>query len=657
VEVQVAQGQRKTLTVALAGTPNVGKSVFLHQISGMEVVVSNYPGTTVEITEATVRHDDLEVKILDLPGIYSLSAVSDDEIVAIRAIVERRPDVIVNIADASNLERSLYLTLQLIELGFPTVVALNMMDEAKKRGMSPSPEKLSRMLGVPVVPTVAITGENVSKVFDEAIRLARERRAGRRQRMSRDIERAVAELADCIRKNIREIPHGISPETVAIRILEGDGLLIEEIERTPGGGRVLKKADALAMRITKIRGEPPALAIARERHSLAALICRRVTEFGPVKRSVTEKLDHVLTSPRTGLPIMVAVFLLMILWLVYFGGWLEQFLVGSWEAYVSPHLSRIFSGMGSVGQVLDTGLNWSIIGVLAVAIPYVLPFYFLLGLLEDVGYLPRAAFLMDSLMHRIGLHGRAVIPMLGGFGCNVPAVMATRAFVSRRERLIASVLITMIPCSARTSVILGTVGSYLGLPYALAIYGVVIFLIFLAGVFLNRALAGKVEGMIMEIPPLRRPIPGPTAVKMWMRTKHFLIVAVPILLVAGFTIGVLQATEVMDRLVSPLSPLTSGLLGLPPVVIIPLVFGFLRKEGALVLLVSVAKTSNLLEFMSPLQLFVYALVVTIYMPCAATFALLGREIGWKTAILTTISTFLLAIAIGSAFYHINPLGL
>ncbi|MEM1874310.1 MAG: nucleoside recognition domain-containing protein, partial [Candidatus Hadarchaeales archaeon] len=370
-----------------------------------------------------------------------------------------------------------------------------------------------------------------------------------------------------------------------------------------------------------------------------------------------ERLDSILTSPKTGLPIAAMVFVLVLLTLIYFGGLIEDILTNGWENHISPSLTSAFSHMGKLGEALNIGLNWGIQGILAVIIPYILPFFIIMGILEDVGYLPRIAFLLDSLMHKIGLHGRAVIPLFGGFGCNVPAIMATRTLLSKRERVIASILITMIPCSARTAVILGLVGNYLGVLYALTIYAIILFLIFLVGFLLNRWIPGKTPGMIMEVPPLRAPAWKPILANTWIRMKHFLFLAMPLLLVSSFIIGLMQVGGILDAIVPVFSPLTTGLLGLPAITIIPLLYGFLRKEGGLVLLVTVAGTSNLLEFMTPLQLYVYVLVLSIYIPCVATVAVIRRELGWKIALSTAFGTFMLAVAVGGLVFHFNPLRL
>lgn len=644
------------VTMALAGTPNVGKSAIFHQMTGADVIVSNYPGTTIELLEGRVRRREHEVRVIDLPGVYSLGAVSEDELVTRRAILELKPDVIVNIVDASNLERGLYLTLQLLELGYPMLVVLNMYDVALSKGTKPDPKLLSKRLGVPVVATVAIRGENVARAFDEAFKLARKQAKPKKVlRTGKDTEARVKELSGNIRKYIAP-PFGLSTRTLAVKLLEGDEHLTNAVARLPGSEPVLRKARKLARAIARRHGEPTAYRIARERHSLAALISRDVTEYAPVKPTLSERLSDLTTNVRTGVPIMIGVFAGLLLLLFYVGGFLENTLVGGWDT-ATAGLSSALLGAGPIGEVLDMALIQGIAGILAVMIPYILVFFLAFALLEDMGYLPRMAFVMDSAMHRIGLHGRAVVPMLGGFGCNVPAIMATRVLTTRRERVISGFLITMIPCSARTAIIIGTVGVFLGIKYALVIYGIVLALIFIVGWILNRWLRGRVSGMIMEMPPLRRPMLKPVLSKTWIRMKHFVYIAAPLLLVGSLLIGALHVSGALNAITEPLSPLTVGWLGLPAVAIIPLIYGFIRKEGALVLLVVLAGTSNLLGFMSPLQLFVFALVVTIYVPCIATMAVLARELGWKNAVLISASTFLIALLVGGAFFHLNPLGL
>jgi ferrous iron transport protein B len=551
----------------------------------------------------------------------------------------------------------LYLTLQLIELGYPMLVILNMQDIALKKGIKIDSQLLSKKLGVPVVSTVAIRGENVREAFDKAIEIATKKELPKKLiLMGKDLELVVRELDKSVKKNLVRVPFGLPTRSLAVKLLEGDTHLTEELVWEPDSDAVLKKAGKLARDIKAQHGEPAAFRIARERHGIANIISREATKYVITKPTLSEKISEVMTRPKTGIPIMVVVFATMLLLLIYGGGFLENVLVNGWNSLTSGVSSTLINS-GGLGQVLNIGFIQGIAGILTVMIPYILVFFLAFAVLEDTGYLPRMAFVMDSLVHKIGLHGRAVVPMFGGFGCNVPAIMATRVLTTKRERRIASFLITMTPCSARTAVILGTVGVFLGIKYALVIYGIILALIFIVGWLLNRWLPGQVSGMIMEMPPLRRPMLRPVLYKTWLRMKHFVYIAVPLLLVGSFVIGALHVSGVLNSITGPLAPFTTGLLGLPAIAIIPLIYGFIRKEGALVLLVSIAGTSKLLVFMSPLQIFVFALVVAIYVPCIATVAILARELGWKDAIAISAGTFLLAVLVGGLFFHLNPLGL
>ncbi len=652
------------IVVGLAGNPNVGKSAFFHQITGIGVNVSNYPGTTVELAEGNTEFKGYTVKVVDLPGVYSLGAVAEDEWVARRAILERDIDVIVNVLDASNLERNLYLTLQLIELEIPMVVVLNQYDVATREGMSIDPEALSKKLGTPVVPTVATQGRNVSEAFDRALDMAvKEESPEGKVEMGKDLEGIIESLADDILEELGKKPFDLPSRTLAIELLEGDEELINSVLEEEGGEKIVKNAREFAQEIKNQHGEASAFRIARERHGLASLISEEVTQKKEVEPSLSDKISRWTTETKTGVPILIGVFLGLLMLLFYGGGSIERVLIGGWENWVEPALLNFFQSISpnpSVVEILNLGINLGLKGILAVMFPFILVFFLALAVLEDSGYLPRMAYVMDSLMHKLGLHGKAVVPMLGGFGCNVPAIMATRGLTSRRQKLISSFLITLIPCSARTVVILGTVGVFLGVLPAMVIYGIILLLIFLVGVTLNRFVPGETSGMIMELPPLRTPSIKPVLSKTWNRMEEFIYVAAPLLILGSFLIAFLKVSGVMQAIVGPLSPITAGLLGLPPVLIIPLLFGIIRKEGALVLLFAVLGTSNLLggaSPMSPLNIFVFALVVAIYIPCVATFAVLKRELGWKEAIFISVSTILLAIVIGAAFNYINPLGL
>lgn len=648
------------VVVGLAGNPNVGKSVFFHNFTGVGVDISNYPGTTVEIMEGRTEYREYSVRVIDLPGVYSLGAGAEDEWVARRAILNQDIDVLINVVDASNLERNLYLTLQLIELDIPVVVALNQYDLALRGGIRVNPDTLSDELGVPVVETVANRGENVSEVFSEAVKAGVERREPQREvKMGKDLEEIIQSLSDHISEELSSTPFDLPPRALAIMLLEGDEEIVKSVAAGESGAEIVRKARELAQEVKDRHGEAAAFRIARERHGMASLISEEATEYVEVEPSLSERISDLTTEVRTGVPIIIGVFFGLLMLLFYGGGFIEEVLVGGWEGYVQHNLYTFFQAVSptsGVAEVLDIGINLGIKGILAVMIPYIFVFFLALAILEDSGYLPRMAYVLDSLMHRLGLHGKAVIPMLGGFGCNVPAIMATRGLTTRRQRLIASFLIVMIPCSARTAVILGTVGTFVGLLPALSIYGIILALIFMVGLLLNRFLPGQTSGMVMEIPPLRRPMLKPVLTKTWNRMREFVYVATPLLLLGSFMIGILQVSGVMDWIVEPLSPLTTGLLGLPAVFIVPLLYGIIRKEGALVLLLAVTGASGLGTY-DPLPLFVFGLVVAIYVPCVGTMAVLKRELGWRDTLIISLFTIFVAILVGSLINHLNPLGL
>ena len=653
--------EERDIVIGLAGSPNVGKSTFFHQITGVGVTISNYPGTTVEVAEGETNYQDRSVKVIDLPGTYSLNATAEDERVAGQAILEDDIDVVLNILDASNLERNLYLTLQLIELNVPVVVALNQYDEALDKGMEIDSDKLSDELGVPVIETVATEGKNVSEAFDKAVQSSISGGPkGNEMTMGKEIEKLFQGLTQTIEEELENIPFKLPARTLAIHLLVENEEIENKISNRPGGERILEERDKFGKVIQNLYDENAPIRIARERHGIAGQISEKFTERAPEGTGTSERISRLTTDLKTGVPILIGVFLGLLALLFFVGGFIERNSVGFWENSIQPILKSFFYSVSpntNIAEILNIGINRGIKGILAVMFPYLVPFFLALAVIEDSGYLPRMAFVMDSMMHKIGLHGKAVVPMLGGFGCNVPAIMATRSLNSRRERVISSFLITMIPCSARTVVILGTVGAFVGIFPSLFIYLIILVLIFVVGLLLNKFMSGETSGMVMEMPPLRKPMLKPVLSKTWNRLKDFVYVATPLLLVGSLIIGALDVSGVLNSIVGPLSPLTLGVLGLPPVVIIPLLYGIIRKEGSLVLLMSVAPAAGLASFMSDLQFFVFALVVAIYLPCIATFSAIKKELGWKDAILISLATIGLAIAVGAIFFHLNPLGL
>ena len=643
-------------TFALAGNPNVGKSSIFNRLTGMGVVTANYPGKTVELNMAATTFKDLRLGIIDLPGSYAIGAVSEDQWVARRAVLDCKPDAVIMILDATNLARNLYMTLQFIDLGIPLVVALNLIDEAEKRNIIIDAPLLSRLLGVPVVKTIATTGSGLDELVQKAVDIAGQKKDIKYDiHYGEDIEVSIKKLGDLL------IPYdfGINPRALAILLLEEDAEFIELVVKHEQGKSILEEATEISREIEEKHGEKTPLRIARERHGLAGSIASQVQ--GDVIPASSDRLWAYTTSPLTGIPLLIGILGVIFAFLFYGGEWLSTLFSNLWALYMSPVIDgAIFYvfGEGHIGKTLIWGFDAGILAALAVGIPYVLTFYFMLAFLEDSGYLNSVAFLTDRLMHKFGLHGRAIIPLVAGAGCNVPAIIGTRVLTTMRERTIASTLITLIPCSARTAVILGAVSLLVGWKPAVAIYVIVLALVFLVGVGLNKVMPGSSTGLVMEMFPFRMPLMSNIIKKTWYRFKDFVFVAFPIVVVGSLVLGALYETGYLWKLAAPLSPVVEGWLGLPAVAGLTLIFAILRKELALQLLVTLAivqyggGASNLLLFMTPTQLFVYALVNTIYIPCVATIAVLGRELGWKRAGGIMAFTIFLAILIGGIAYRI-----
>jgi len=665
--VQEIKG-KTDFTIALAGNPNVGKSSLFNQLTGLGVITANYPGKTVELNMGTTERDGHRIAVIDLPGTYALGAISDDQWTARQAVLEGKPDIIIVIVDATNLERNLYLVLQFLDLGLPVIVALNLVDEAARQGIAVDAEALSALLHVPVVPTVAVRGEGVDRLIDTAIAYWRSRQGSEGTKAAlpdlaipapsygRDVTSVRDRLAEAIAARLPEIPYGLSPRALALLLLEGDADFIARTRELPGGAEIVALAEAFGREIEAKHGEPAPLRIARERHGLAGELEEQVLRRGERQGvDLATHLWHLSVQPLTGLPILGLVLITIFSLLFYGGNLLSTFFAEAWGLAVSPWLQAIvrsIAGDGVIGKTLLWGLDAGIQAALSVGISYVVVFYFILAILEDSGYMNSIAFLTDSIMHRFGLHGRATIPVIAAAGCNVPAIIGTRVLTTMRERVIASMLIVLIPCGARTAVIMGGVGQYAGIVYALVIFAIVIFLVATVGVALNIIMAGKGTGIVMEMFPFRLPDPVTTLKKTWYRLKDFIMVAMPIVLLGSFILGFLYEMGWVWAFSRPLSPVVEGWLGLPPVAGLTLLFAVLRKELALQLLVALAtiqyghQAQNLLYFMTPNQLFVYALVNTIYIPCVATIAVLGKELGWRRTMVIAVTSIGLALLAG-----------
>jgi len=554
------------LRIALIGQPNCGKSTLFNQVAGYKAETGNFTGTTVTFTESKVRVGGKVVEIVDLPGAYTLEALSPAEREAASYLQSNEVDAIINVVDASRLSLGLELTLELLSLNKPVILALNMMDEADRLGLHIDGPGLQKELGTPVLPLVASKGRGVKGVFLKALEVG---------------------------KNGSE----------------------------PGTSQFTTKENA------------------DERHGQARTLAEKFVQQGERRVSRRDQLDDLLLHPVWGY-----VFLLFVLYLFFQAVYgVGQLIEPPMLAFFNAITKGVLAPFGSSGLLAEIvlGVMQGIAAGVAIVLPYLLPFLFGLGILEDIGYLPRVAFLMDALMHRIGLHGKAIVPFILGYGCNVPAVMSTRTLEEPRDRYLAAALATLVPCAARLAVVFGLVAFYLGPLAAFAMYLFNLLIIALTGRVLNSLMPEETPGLILEMPTYRTPTLKNVAGKAWFRVREFVVEAWPILIVGSAVLAVLNfynAAVVFNWIVRPLT----WSLGLPSEVGVPLIFGILRKELSLVMLGQALGSTNFASVLTIPQMVTYATFVMFYLPCLATLSVLRRELG--TRAMLTISALTVVVA-------------
>jgi len=634
------------LTIAFIGNPSVGKSVFFSRLTGVGVEVSNYPGTTVALKRGTVEGRGKTIEIVDLPGIYSLGVTNEDEKVTKKFLIEDKPDIIVNVLDASRLERNLYLTLQLLELDIPMVIALNQVDLAADLGILVDSDTLSELLGLPVVPTVATWGIGLDEVMIVALEEQGKVQKHHRVGYSNWIRQALSTLD-------YSFPH-ISPRVKTAALLN-DAEFVELCCMPPEANSLMASARRLRQNLEMEHGISVPDTVARDLYGEAGYIVDSVVSRFEPKKSIKTKIDSILTSPNFGILVLISALLLTFLLVFRVGGFLETWIVNEvFEPYV---ILPVDSMLSNASPILRNLILYTLRGVeagFAIAIPYIAVFYAILSIFEDSGYLTRAAFLLDNFTHKLGLHGRAVIPLVLGFGCNVPAVMAVHSLGTRREKRIAAVLISLIPCSARTVIILGLVGTFVGFWPAVSIYVLEVIIIIALGWVLGKTLPGQRSGFIMEMTPLRKPELKSTLRKTWMKSREFLFIAFPLLLLGSAFLGVADALGLLSLFQNFVEPISVGLLGLPAFAATALVFGILRKEMALQILAVLAGTANFAAVMTPVQMYQFAVITTIYIPCVATIAVLKHELGLKDTVSIVLFTSVLALGVGILIRIFGP---
>ena len=597
--IDIPDGKR---SIVLVGNPNVGKSVFFNELTGRYVDVSNFPGTTIEIHQAPYGEDVL----LDTPGVYGVSSFNDEERVARDIIMHA--DMIVNIVDALHMERDLFLTLQIIDMGIPIVVALNMMDEAEDNGVLIDIARLSKLLGVPVVPAVAIKKKGIAEL-KVAITKATIGKAD--PLLKEDLDRLVAK--------------GMGRGD-ALLVLEGDEEVARAHQTTP-----LAKREEIYLRRRRRVNE----------------MAEEVIQTKNQGQRFNKTLGQLSIRPLTGIPI-----LLVILYAMYWfiGVFMAQTVVGITEevimseyygGFITTLLQRFVTEGTFLGELFigEFGVfTMAPIYLIGLLLPLVIGFYLALSVLEDSGYLPRLATLVDRMLTNLGLNGRAVIPIILGFGCVTMATITTRLLGSKRERLIATVLLGVtIPCSAQIGVITGLIAP-LGFRY-FVIYLLTILTVFvLLGTILNKVLPGESTHLLIDLPPLRLPRLNNVLSKTYTKAMSFMKEAAPLFVLAAVLITVMDFTGILNWLQNALSPLTVSWLGMPAEASIAFIMGIMRRDFGAAGLYSMA--------LSPAQTLVGLVVITLFVPCIASIMVMVKERGWKEGSLIWIGSIVIAFFVG-----------
>jgi len=632
------------IVIALAGNANVGKSVLFNQLTGLHQHIGNWPGKTVERAEGTLHFEGHIIDVIDLPGIYSLSTFSTEELITRDYIAVEKPDAVINVVDASVLERNMFFTIQLLELETPMIMALNQVDLAKKKGIIVNHEKLEELLGIPVIPTIAIKGVGVHELLEKAIEVTKKARTRPAKiKYGREIEERIERIAALVRK----LKIGYPARYVAIKLLEGD----REIKEIVGeiSSKTVSVAEKCAKEIERIHGHACSTVIASERYNIANRVASKSQQLVVPETGLLEKLDEITVHKIWGYPIAVTVTFAMFFTIFSFGNFFSDILNVALRG-VKPLVETVF-GVGMSGTLIWGAIEGVIAGI-TIALPYIVPFYIILGVLEDSGYLPRIAFLMDNLMHEIGLHGKAFIPLILGYGCNVPACFGCRIMETHRERLMATFVTTLVPCAARTVIILGLAGKFLGIGWALALYGIDLLIIFVLGRIAFKVLPGGPTGLIMEMSSYRVPHLNTVAKQVWFRLEEFVYIAFPLMIAGSFAIKVLEVANLLEPIGKAMSPVTMTWLGLPAITGVVLIFGILRKELTLIMLAALTGTSNFAMILTKTQMIVFTLVTMFYIPCIATIVALVKELGWKNALYITLFEILFAVFLGGIAFRL-----
>ena len=683
----LAEQRRHVIRVALVGNPNCGKTSLFNIASGSHEHVGNYSGVTVDAKEGNFEYGGYKFVIVDLPGTYSISGFSPEELYVRRNLVEETPDIVVNVVDSSNLERNLYLTTQLIDMNLRVVMALNMFDELKARGDELDIKTLGHLLGMPLVPTVSKSGEGIHDLFDKVIELYEnpDPQIARHIHINHgpELEQSIDRVKLAIQKN-EDIRYKYSTRYLAIRFLENDKEVAGIIDTLPNKDEIIAARFEEQKRFEAIMGVSTESAIIDAKYAFVKGALTETYRPGKIKRehrSLTDKIDAIVTNKWLAFPIFF-----LLLYIVFFGTFTLGEYPMQWIDWLVARFSDFISSIMPDGMVKDLVTDGIIggVGSVLVFLPNIVLLYFFISLLEDSGYMARAAFIMDRMMHKMGLHGKSFIPMIMGFGCNVPAIMATRTIESRKSRLITTLIVPFMSCSGRLPVYLLIVGAFFphyGSLVLLGIYVLGIALAIITAKVMSRFFKDDDLPFVMELPPYRVPTSKSILRHTWEKGKQYLHKITGIILISSIIIWFLGYFPNHNKYEDKVTQQENSYLGyigkaIEPV-LEPLGFdwqmgvGILSGVAAKELVVSsmgvmysidedVESGSGetrlqqaLLNSISPSAALAFMVFVLLYFPCIATFgAIMAETGGWKWPLFSAVYTILVAWVMAFAVYRI-----
>ena len=687
----LADERRKEIRVALVGNPNCGKTSLFNMASGSHEHVGNYSGVTVDAKEGNFEYGGYHFKIVDLPGTYSLSAYSPEELYVRRNLIEEMPDVVINVIDASNLQRNLYLTTQLIDMNLKVVMALNMYDELEARGDKLDITQLGYLLGMPIVPTVSRVGDGLEALFDKVIQIEEnsDPHLARHIHINHgsELEQSIDRLKVLIQKNT-DIRYKYSTRFLAIKYLENDKEVEAVVEKLPNRDEIIAARFQEQQRIKQMLQSSAESALVDAKYAFVQGALAETYEPYKGKKNratITDKIDALVTHRWAAFPLFF-----LILYVVFDG----TFVIGEypmqWIESIVSYFAAFMSSVMADGWLKDMIVDGVIggVGSVLVFLPNILLLYFFISLLEDSGYMARAAFIMDRLMHKIGLHGKSFIPMIMGFGCNVPAIMATRTIESRKSRLITTLIIPFMSCAGRMPVYILLAGAffpkYAGL-VLLGMYALGIFVAIIAAKIFSRFFKEDDLPFVMELPPYRVPTAKSIFRHTWEKGKQYLQKMSGVILICSMVIWFLgyfpnhnnydtpqqqqehsfigYAGKAMEPALKPLGfdwRMGVGIVaGVGAKELVVSTLGVMCADDEPVAAESVDETRlqrALVKSVTPAGALAYMVFILLYFPCIATFIAIKNETGsWKWAILTAIYTIILAWIMAFATFQIASL--